>query len=149
MLSDSFKTQRIWMHSVGYMQNLPISAAVEIVASDLQRSLDFYRLLGLTIPETEGPHVEVELPGGNRLLFDTEEVIAGVHPGWTPPSTPGRVVLAFGLAAPADVDALFSRLVDAGHPAALKPFDAPWAQRYATVVDPDGTPVDLFASLPS
>jgi uncharacterized glyoxalase superfamily protein PhnB len=149
MLSDSFKTLRTWLPNVSYMRNLPICAAVEIVASDLQRSLEFYRLLGLTIPETEGPHVEVELPGGNRLLFDTEEVIAAVHPGWTPPTSPGRVVLAFGLEAPADVDALFTRITDAGHPAALQPSDAPWAQRYATVVDPDGTPVDLFASLPS
>jgi catechol 2,3-dioxygenase-like lactoylglutathione lyase family enzyme len=131
------------------MDNLLISAAVEIVASDLQRSLDFYRLLGLTIPETDSPHVEVELPGGNRLLFDTEEVIAGVHPGWTPPTSPGRVVLAFGLQAPANVDALFSRVADAGHPGVLKPFDAPWGQRYASVVDPDGTPVELYAPLPS
>jgi hypothetical protein len=76
------------------------------------------------IPETESPHVEVELPGGNRLLFDTEEVIAGVHPGSTPPTSPGRVVLAFGLPAPADVDALFSRLTDAGHPGVLKPMAA-------------------------
>jgi hypothetical protein len=76
------------------------------------------------IPETESPHVEVELPGGNRLLFHTEEVIAGVHPGSTPPTSPGRVLLAFGLPAPADVDALFSRLTDAGHPGVLKPLAA-------------------------
>ncbi|ORX02758.1 glyoxalase [Mycobacterium szulgai] len=131
------------------MDNQLVSAAVEIVASDLQRSLNFYRSLGLTIPETDGPHVEVALPGGNRLLFDTEETLASFHPEWTSPISPGRVVLAFGLATPADVDAVFSRLTDAGHPALLKPFDAPWGQRYATLADPDGTSVDLYAPLPS
>ena len=127
----------------------PTSAAVEIVAGDLARSLAFYRLLGLSVPDPEGPHVEVELPGGNRLMFDTEETIAGMHPGWTPPASAGRVALAFGLPAPADVDAVMDRLSQAGHRVALAPFDAPWGQRYATVLDPDGTSVDLFASLPN
>ncbi|WP_273734385.1 VOC family protein [Mycolicibacterium septicum] len=122
------------------------SVVVEIVTADLSRSLDFYRLLGLLVPEPDGPHVEVALPGGNRLAFDTDEVIAGMHPGWVPPAGAGRVALAFGLDAPADVDALYERLTAAGHPGTLKPFDAPWGQRYATVEDPDGTSVDLFAA---
>ena len=123
------------------------SVVVEIVTADLSRALDFYRLLGLDVPEPDGPHAEVALPGGNRLAFDTEEVIAGMHPGWTPPSGPGRVALAFGLDSPADVDGLYLRLTEAGHPGVLKPFDAPWGQRYATVEDPDRTSVDLFAAL--
>jgi catechol 2,3-dioxygenase-like lactoylglutathione lyase family enzyme len=131
------------------MDNPLVSAAVEIVASDLKRSLDFYRLLGLTIPEGDSPHVEAELPGGNRLLFDTEQTIASFHPGWTPPTSEGRVVLAFGLSSLEDVDAVFDRVTAAGHPAVLKPFDAPWGQRYAAVADPDGTTVDLYAPLPS
>jgi uncharacterized glyoxalase superfamily protein PhnB len=57
------------------------------------------------------------------------------------------VALAFGVGSPSDVDALFERLTRAGHPGALKPFDAPWGQRYATVTDPDGTSIDLFAAL--
>ncbi|OCB59573.1 glyoxalase [Mycobacterium vulneris] len=125
------------------------SAVIEIVTGDLARSLDFYRHLGLAVPQPDGPHVEVALPGGNRLAFDTEEVIAGMHPGWTPPAGPGRVALAFGLDVPADVDALYERLTAAGHSGTLKPFDAPWGQRYATVEDPDGTSVDLFAALES
>jgi uncharacterized glyoxalase superfamily protein PhnB len=123
------------------------SVVVEIVARDVARSLDFYRLLGLAIPDPEGPHVEVVLPGGNTLAFDTEEVIAGMHPGWSPPTGSGRVAIACGFAAPQAVDAAFERLTAAGHPGTLAPFDAPWGQRYATVEDPDGTSVDLFAPM--
>jgi len=123
------------------------SVVVEIVARDVARALDFYRLLGLQVPDQEGPHVEVELPGGNKLAFDTEEVVGGMHPGWTPPDGPGRVAVAFGVDSPGEVDALFERLTAAGHPGTLAPFDAPWGQRYATVEDPDGTTVDLFAPL--
>jgi catechol 2,3-dioxygenase-like lactoylglutathione lyase family enzyme len=123
------------------------SVVVEIVARDVAASLEFYRLLGLAVPEPEGPHVEVALPGGNTLAFDTEEVIAGMHPDWTPPGGPGRVAIAFGFGTPASVNAVFERLTAAGYPGTLTPFDAPWGQRYATVEDPDGTSVDLFAPL--
>ena len=130
------------------MDITPQSTVVEIVAVDLGRSLEFYRLLGLTVPDPDGPHVEVTLPGGNRLAFDTEDVIAGMHPEWTPPSGTGRVAIAFGFTGPDAVDAMYERLTRAGHPGTLEPFDAPWGQRYATVEDPDGTSVDLFAPLP-
>jgi uncharacterized glyoxalase superfamily protein PhnB len=124
------------------------STVVEIATKDVQRALDFYRLLGLDIPESEGPHVEVDLPGGSKLAFDDEEIIAGMHPGWTPPTQQGRVALAFRVDDPSDVDALYERITGAGHRGALDPFDAPWGQRYATVTDPDGTSVDLFCRLP-
>jgi uncharacterized glyoxalase superfamily protein PhnB len=124
------------------------STVVEIATKDMDSALRFYRLFGLDIPEPDGPHVEVALPGGNKLAFDDEEIISGMHPGWQPPTQQGRVALAFGVATPADVDTLFERVTAAGHPGALKPFDAPWGQRYATVTDPDGTAVDLFCPLP-
>jgi len=123
------------------------STVFQIFASELQRSLDFYRLLGLAVPDPEGPHVAVELPGGKTLSFDTDETIAGMHPGWAPPPSVGRVALAFGLGSPAEVDALFDKLTAAGHAGTLKPYDAPWGMRYATVSDPDGNWVDLFALL--
>lgn len=59
------------------------------------------------------------------------------------------MAIAFGVRSAADVDALYERLTAAGHPGTLTPFDAPWGQRYATVEDPDGTSVDLFAALAS
>jgi len=123
------------------------STVVEIATSDMARALDFYRLFGLDIPDPDGAHVEVELPGGSTLAFDEEQIIAGMHPGWTPPTQQGRVALAFGVSDPSDVDALYEIITGAGHPGALKPFDAPWGQRYATVTDPDGTSVDLFCAL--
>lgn len=123
---------------------------IEIVAKDLGRTLDFYRLLGLAVPEPgSSPHVEVELPGGGKLAFDTEEIIAGLHHGWTPPDSAGRVVIGFELDTPAGVDALYEKLTAAGYPGVLKPFDAFWGHRYATVADPDGTSVDLYAPLTS
>jgi uncharacterized glyoxalase superfamily protein PhnB len=126
------------------------STVFQIFAHEVQRSLDFYRLLGLPVPESDESHVAVELPGGNTLSFDTEETIAGMHPGWTPPSSSdSRVALALGVSSPAEVDALFEKVTAAGHAGPLAPYDAPWGMRYATVADPDGNWVDLFALLES
>jgi catechol 2,3-dioxygenase-like lactoylglutathione lyase family enzyme len=128
----------------------PKSTVFQIFAHDVARSLSFYRLLGLPVPESGETHVAVDLPGGNTLSFDTEETIAGMHPGWAPPSSPiGRLALAFGVDTPAQVDELFETVTAAGHAGPLKPYDAPWGQRYATVADPDGNWVDLFAPLAS
>ena len=70
-----------------------------------------------------------------------------MHPEWTPPDTAGRVALAFGLGSSVEVDAMFAKVTEAGHPGPLAPYDAPWGQRYATVLDPDGNIVDFFAAL--
>jgi catechol 2,3-dioxygenase-like lactoylglutathione lyase family enzyme len=148
-VSDSF-TIAAGAPPYGVVMGIRLSSAVfQIFANDLQRSLDFYRLLGLPVPDPDGPpHVAVELPGGNTLSFDTEETIAGMHPGWVPPAaSSSRIALAFGLDSPARVDALFEKITAAGHAGTLQPYDAPWGQRYATVADPDGNWVDLFAPL--
>jgi len=126
------------------------SIVFQVFASDLTASLNFYRRLGLPVPDPDGPHVVVELPGGNTLAFDKEATIAGMHPGWTPPSSAdSRLALAFGVDTPAEVDALYEKVTAAGSSGVLKPYDAPWGQRYATVADPDGNWVDLFAPLAS
>jgi catechol 2,3-dioxygenase-like lactoylglutathione lyase family enzyme len=131
--------------------DIPLTSAVfQVFAKDLQRSIDFYRLLGLPVPDAEMPHVAVQLPGGNSLSLDTEETITGMHPGWAPPSSPdSRLALALGVGSAAEVDALFEKVTAAGHAGPLAPYDAPWGMRYATVADPDGNWVDLFAVLTS
>jgi catechol 2,3-dioxygenase-like lactoylglutathione lyase family enzyme len=125
--------------------------AVGVLVADMAKALQFYRALGLAIPAEadDQPHVEVALPGGLRLLFDTEETIRSFHPDWRPVAGAGRVALAFALPDAAAVDAAYAALVGAGHQGELAPFDAFWEQRYAVVNDPDGNGVDLFAPLPS
>ena len=128
----------------------PTSAVFQVFAHDLARSIEFYRLLGLSVPDGDAPHVAVELPGGNTLSLDQEETIAGMHPGWKPPSSPAsRLALALGVSDAEQVDELFEKVTAAGHAGPLKPYDAPWGMRYATVTDPDGNWVDLFAPLES
>jgi catechol 2,3-dioxygenase-like lactoylglutathione lyase family enzyme len=119
---------------------------IGIVVEDMGRALAFYRELGMELPrDADGrPHVEVALPGGLRLAWDTEETIRSFEPDWQPPSGGQRIGLAFLLDSPADVDAAYERLVSLGYDGHKAPWDAPWGQRYALVRDPDGNAVDLF-----
>lgn len=119
---------------------------VGIVAADMAASLAFYRRLGLDIPadaDTQ-PHVDLTLPNGMRLTWDSEKEIRSFHPGWSG-SLNGRIALAFRLAGPAEVDGAYRQMVAAGATGELEPFDAFWGQRYAVLRDPDGNGVDLFA----
>ncbi|WP_227983628.1 VOC family protein [Nocardia spumae] len=119
--------------------------AIGVVVSDLTAALTFYRRLGLEFGDiVGGGHVEAPLPGGFRLMLDSEDNV-GAGGSWN--GREGRIGLAFGCASPAEVDAVFDDLVGAGYHGETKPFDAVWGQRYASVHDPDGNGVDLYAPL--
>src|SRR5436305_1233177 len=115
----------------------------------MERSIRFYRLIGLDVPETpdEG-HVDTFLPNGVRLMLDSEEVVLSFRPDWTR-ATGNQLSLAFECSSPAEVDEVYARVVAAGFQGEKEPWDAFWGQRYGQLADPDGVPVDLFAALPS
>jgi catechol 2,3-dioxygenase-like lactoylglutathione lyase family enzyme len=120
-----------------------------IIVRDMAASLKFYRQLGLAIPadaDSEG-HVEVILPGGLRLAWDSAEVIRSFEPDWSPGTDGHRMGLAFLCDNAVEVDAIYKQLVEQGYRSHKEPWDAFWGQRYAQVFDPDGNPIDLFAPL--
>jgi catechol 2,3-dioxygenase-like lactoylglutathione lyase family enzyme len=121
--------------------------AAGIVVSDMERSIRFYRLLGLDVPETPGEgHVDTFLPNGVRFMLDTEETVKSFRPDWAR-STGNQLSLAFECDDPAEVNELYARVVEAGFHGEKEPWDAFWGQRYAQLADPDGVPVDLYAAL--
>jgi catechol 2,3-dioxygenase-like lactoylglutathione lyase family enzyme len=119
---------------------------IGVVVQDMARSLAFYRRLGLEPPdEADGEqHVEVALPGGLKLTFDTVETIRSFDPSWTPATGSPRMSLAFACDSPAEVDKLYGELVAAGYEGHKQPWDAFWGMRYALLHDPDGNGVDLY-----
>ncbi|SMB88383.1 VOC family protein [Deinococcus hopiensis] len=128
---------------------------VSFTVSNMERALAFYRTLGLPLPEgahlgTDGrlqDHTEVTV-NGVRVAWLDESLARQLDEGWQPPARAARIGVAFGALTPGEVDAAVQRLRAGGYTVAAEPFDAFWGQRYATVLDPDGTPVDIFAWLP-
>ena len=126
---------------------MPQLNAIGIVTSDMARSIAFYRLVGLDVPETpdEG-HVDTFLPNGVRFMLDSEDTVRSFRPEWTR-ETGNQVGLAFECESAAAVDELYARITAAGFDGEKAPWDAFWGQRYAQLRDPDGVGVDLYASL--
>jgi uncharacterized glyoxalase superfamily protein PhnB len=121
---------------------------VGMVVRDMHAALEFYRALGLDIPQgaEKQDHVDFITPNGYRLAWDTEDVIKSFTPDWHAPNG-SRVTIAFKCENAAEVDVTFKRIINKGYRVHKEPWDAFWGQRYAQVVDPDGNVVDLFAPL--
>jgi catechol 2,3-dioxygenase-like lactoylglutathione lyase family enzyme len=124
--------------------------AVGVVVSDLKRSVEFYRLLGVPfepgMEESEHGHAEAELDGGFRLMLDTEATIREFDPGWRR-GDGASATLAFRCPSPLEVDQVYAQALQAGGRGHKAPWDAFWGQRYAQLRDPDGNPIDLYAAL--
>ena len=118
--------------------------AIGIVCADIGASMRFYRMLGLAFPDSAEDHVEATTPGGLRVMLDKLDLIKQLDPDWVTPV--GRPIgIAFLCGSPKEVDETYAKVSKAGFRGKTPPFDAFWGQRYATVLDPDGNAVDLFA----
>ena len=126
----------------------PIIDAVAVTSRDMERTVAFYRRLGFDFPDfgPEDRHVEaIAAPGTVRLMIDAHalaEELNGVAPV---PANHAQFALLYG--SPGEVDDAAAALEAAGEAIVTPPFDAFWGQRYATVADPDGYRIDLFAAL--
>lgn len=129
---------------------MPVIHSVTSVVEDMCRTLDFYRLLGLDVDPSEdrSGYVSLDLGGRFRITWSSEDVDRSASSHRNRSEGSGRMGIAFRCTSPEVVDALFERLVDAGHSPVLEPRDAPWGARHCRVLDPDGNPVDLFSPLP-
>ncbi|GAA3871300.1 VOC family protein [Celeribacter arenosi] len=128
----------------------PTIDAVAVSATDIERSIAFYALLGFDF-DGEGAfksdeHVEpVRVTGEPRLMIDAAELMEKLT--GERPHAPNHSVFAMLCDTPAEVDRVVRDVSAQGHAVLTAPWDAFWGQRYATVADPDGYRIDLFAPL--
>lgn len=121
---------------------------VNIVVSDMARSVAFYELLGADVADIVVPwadhHREMTSTAPETTVeLDSSTSASNWAVGWVPERT--GVVLGFGVEEDEDVDALVAAVEAAGHPVLQPPHDAFFGSRYAVVEDPDGHAVGLMA----
>lgn len=121
----------------------PIPGQINLVVSDLAASLAFYQLLGWRA-EAAGPHAEFRFPNGLSVELDEAGSVRFWNSG-SPPTLAGSAVISISLETRDGVDALWQKIVDAGHASRQRPFDAFWGSRYAIVADPDGHQIGLMS----
>lgn len=120
--------------------------AVAVSSKNMSKTVAFYELLGFEFPAwgPDDKHVEpVTKPGDVRLMIDTAELMEQLT--GHAPTPPNHSSFAMLCDSPAEVDSVAAALKDAGHTLTVEPWDAFWGQRYATVKDPDGYQIDIFA----
>jgi uncharacterized glyoxalase superfamily protein PhnB len=138
----------------------PTLSQINLVSGDFDASLAFYRKLGVDIPEervwrtpTGGHHANaVESSAGEAFHFDLDSTAYAAlwNSAWAGrDDLKGRVVVGFRVSERPDVDTIFRRMTEAGHPGLQPPTDAHWGARYAIVEDPDGIAVCLMSPISS
>lgn len=118
---------------------------VGLVVKDMARALEFYRRLGIEIPEGEEskPFVMKRMKSGVTMFWDT--IFTKTYdPTREEPSGGYRIQLEFFLANEAAVDAKYAELTGYGYHGRMPPTqtNGPYA---AMVDDPDGNMILITA----
>jgi catechol 2,3-dioxygenase-like lactoylglutathione lyase family enzyme len=121
---------------------------VGVIVADMGRALEFYRRLGLEIPQgsEEQEHVEVKM---DDLTFFLTTVDANAR--WDPArreiSGDGyRIVLEFNLETAEALDGKYAELTGFGYTGHCAPYDVTPQTRFALVDDPDGNTILLSSA---
>jgi catechol 2,3-dioxygenase-like lactoylglutathione lyase family enzyme len=127
------------------MTTSPVPDQFNLVVSNMEATVAFYRRLGLTIPDTDpdfqSHHRSAHLDGGIDLDIDSVEFARHWDKGWRG----GMGVLGFKVDSRERVDELYADLTNAGHAGQQSPYDSFWGARYAVVEDPDGNAVGIMS----
>ncbi len=123
----------------------PRFTMVVLLIEDLQRSVAFYRRLGVEFPpDVQGRRdVVVDIGGDHKLVLTT--TFAKNDQDRQTPSGGARVLLEFFVDDDADVDAAFAQLTDAGYHGRRAPFRTDFDAYMCMVDDPDSNTVLVTA----
>jgi len=136
--------------------NKPILNQINLVCGDVNASIEFYRRLGVDIPDakvwrtaTGGHHAGVSNePADQQVHFDLDSTAFAQcwNSGWKGRTDlRGRVVVGFSVPTRTDVDEIFRNMTAAGYRGLQEPYDALWGARYAVLEDPDGIAVGVMS----
>ena len=126
---------------------------LDLVVRDMDKTVAFYRALGVDIPEsalwrtpTGVHHVDIRMPSGMIVHFDSAALAKTYNKGWCEPGNVGaRTVIGFRVGARDAVDRIHDKLTKLGYRATQAPYDAFWGARYAIIEDPDGNHVGVMS----
>lgn len=125
----------------------PVLSQINLVTANLAASVEFYRQLGVEIPDARGDwndhHRTAEFEGTNDIDFDIDSTAFATH--WGSEGVPTGPLVVFRVSARDAVDALYAELTAAGHRGLREPYDAFWGARYAIIEDPGGVAVGLMS----
>ena len=126
-----------------------------LIVQDMGRSLEFYRRLGLAIPEGSDKmtHVEVKMGSGLTFFLDSNPTrwdsrfARREDAEHLEPSDFYHSILEFYLQTQDAVDATYAELTGLGYQGYRAPYDTSFGMRFAMIKDPDGNIILLSGDL--
>jgi predicted lactoylglutathione lyase len=121
---------------------------VGVIVEDMARAVEFYRRLGVAIPEGSETkqHVEVKM-SGLTFFLTTKQLNAKWDPARTEASGGYRMILEFYLLTREAVDAKYAEMIGYGYEAHVAPYEVTPTLYFALINDPDGNTILLSAFL--
>ena len=124
-----------------------------LIVQDMPTSLEFYRRLGLAIPDGSETKSHVEIKMGSGLTFFLDSNPTRWDPGFGSQSAPERratadrypAILEFYMEDQAAVAAKYTELINFGYQSYREPYITPFQMYFAMVKDPDGNTILLSA----
>jgi predicted lactoylglutathione lyase len=122
-----------------------------LIVQDMSRALEFYRRLGLAIPEGSEAASHVEIKMGDSLTVFLDSRPSLWDPGFVPHEQAERtaasgsypMILEFYLKQRAAVDAKYQELTGFGYHGYRAPYATSFGMYFAMVNDPDGNTILL------
>lgn len=123
---------------------------VGVMVEDMERAVEFYRRLGVEIPEgaESKPHVPVEM-NGMTFFLNTHALNARWDPAKTEASGGYRIILEFYFENAEVLDAKYSEMIGFGYESHVAPYVTPFNMYFAMINDPDGNTILLSSDVPS
>ena len=126
-----------------------------LIVQDMGKSLEFYRRLGLAIPEGSEDKTHVEIKMGNGLTFFLDSRPSLWDPSFARRDDAAhkevldnyRSVLEFYLKTQEAVSAKHAELIGFGYQSHLAPYKTSFGMYFAMVKDPDGNTILLSGDL--
>lgn len=121
---------------------------VGVIVEDMPRAVEFYRRLGVDIPNgsENQPHVAIKM-SGMTFFLSTKTSNAKWDPARTDASGGYRIILEFYLETCEAVDAKYAELIGYGYQSHVAPYETTFNAYFAMVNDPDGNTILLSAGV--
>lgn len=122
-----------------------------LIVKDMPAALDFYRRLGLAIPDGSENQSHVEIKMGNGMTFFLDSKPRRWDPRYGSDGEPGpasdrySTILEFYLNDQATLEAKYAELVGYGYQGSRELYPTSFGMYFAMVKDPDGNTILLSA----
>lgn len=124
---------------------------IGLIVQDMSKSLEFYRRLGVAIPEGAETRTHVQIKMGAMTFFlDCKPELWDpemVRKPASPTSSSYNSVLEFYLKSSDAVDAKYAELTGYGYQGVRAPYNNNFGMRFALINDPDGNTLLLSGDL--